>query len=85
MKRYLIGTIIFSIIFSSFFLLSFQKTRAQGLEVPVGDKVQRQKEAGFCPWGFCIPGTSWDALAWQAGNLIIRKMVDSTVQWINSG
>jgi len=84
MKKYLIGTIIFSLIFSSF-LFSFQKTEAVGLEVPVSDKVQRQKESGVSIFGVPIPGTSWDSLAWMAANIVIRRLVDETVNWINSG
>jgi len=85
MKKYLIGTIIFSLVFSSIFLFSFQKAEAVGLEVPVAEGIIRQKEAGISLFGVAIPGSGWDALAWLAANIVIRHLVDDTVQWINSG
>ena len=87
MKKYLIGTIIFFLVFSLPPSFSFQKTQAMAdiSSVPVAEKLVREKEVGRSIFGFPIPGTGWDSLAWTAASLFIQKIVDSTVDWINNG
>ncbi|MDP3763912.1 MAG: hypothetical protein Q8Q92_04745 [bacterium] len=53
--------------------------------IPVSDSALRDKEAGITIFGFTVPGFSWDGLAIIITKKFIERMVDSTVNWINSG
>lgn len=55
-----------------------------GLAVPVSDQPIELKETGFSVFG--VPtGISLDGLAFLAANIIIARITDSIVSWINSG
>jgi hypothetical protein len=53
--------------------------------VPVNDGVQNTINAGITVLGVPIPGTSLDAIATLVAKRAVESIVDSTVDWINSG
>lgn len=67
------------------FLSDANKANAQfGMAVPVNDGVNNLKESGVSVFG--VPtGLGLDGLAFLAANLIIARITDSIVSWINSG
>jgi hypothetical protein len=66
------------------FLANPNRANAQFLAVPVSDGPLELKETGFSIFG--VPtGISLDGLAFIAANLIIARITDSIVSWINTG
>ncbi|PIQ66672.1 MAG: hypothetical protein COV96_00285 [Candidatus Zambryskibacteria bacterium CG11_big_fil_rev_8_21_14_0_20_42_18] len=53
--------------------------------VPVSDSAVRNKEVGITIFGFTVPGVSLDSLIITAAKILIGQIVDSTVNWINTG
>jgi hypothetical protein len=46
---------------------------------------QRDKTIGITIFGIPTPGTSWDAILKALMKIVMNKLTDSTVKWINSG
>lgn len=78
-------TLLIAFIITPIFLANPSKASAQiGMAVPVSDQPLELKETGFSIFG--VPtGISLDGLAFIAANLIIARITDSIVSWINSG
>lgn len=53
--------------------------------VPIADSGTRNKEVGLTIFGVTVPGLTWDAIAINIVKPTIERIVDSTVQWINTG
>src|SRR3989338_7744428 len=81
-KKYIAATLFLSLSLS----LPLQALAVDTLPpIPVSDSALRDKEVGITIFGFTVPGFSWDTLAIVITKTIIERMVDLTVQWINSG
>lgn len=75
---------VFLFVFLSASILIPRQVSAQGA-VPVSDSALRTKEVGVTVFGYTVPGFSLDSILITATKIVIEKLVDSTVTWINSG
>ncbi len=53
--------------------------------VPISDSALRNKEVGLTVFGITIPGVSYDTIAIFIVKGVLEKIIDSTIDWINSG
>lgn len=53
--------------------------------VPINDEASNTKEVGITVFGVTIPGITLDGLAIRVAKSSLERIVDSTVDWINSG
>lgn len=53
--------------------------------VPISDAAARNKEVGLTIFGITIPGLSMDSIVIGGAKILIKEIVDDTIDWINNG
>src|SRR3989344_8765690 len=53
--------------------------------IPVSDSALRNKDVGITIMGYTVPGISLDYLMIIVVKAALERILDSTVEWINSG
>jgi len=53
--------------------------------VPISDAAMRDKEVGITIFGITIPGITYDSLIIAAAKILIKAILDATIDWVNRG
>src|SRR3989344_6032704 len=53
--------------------------------IPTSDSALRNKDVGITIMGYTIPGITLDSLMITVAKAALERILDSTVDWINSG